>query len=116
MGLTPEYKSQAPGPQSPGEDATVTKRNSQISAPADSTPQLIGILSRVSGLDPQLIKPNSRLIEDIGIDSLGYYEILIEAQEHLDIKIQEVDMLSFQTVEDIDNHLRKLKRLDDQTN
>lgn len=115
MGLTPEYKPQESGLQSQVDSSTVTKRKEGIPNPVVPNPKLIDILSQISGIDPSLIKPNSRLIEDIGIDSLGYYEILIEAQEHLGIKIQEEDLLNFRTVEDIDNHLRTLKLLDDKT-
>ena len=41
--------------------------------------RLVEILHRISGADPAAITPNARLMEDIGIDSLGFYEILIEA-------------------------------------
>ena len=115
MGLTPEYEPQESELQNRGDDSNVTKSNRAIPNPVVPSSQLIGILSQISGIDPSLIKSNSRLIEDIGIDALGYYEILIEAQEHLDVKIQEEDLLNFRTVEDIDNHLRTLTLLDDQT-
>jgi Acyl carrier protein len=72
------------------------------------------ILQRISGADPQQITPEARLIEDIGIDSLGFYEILIEADECLGIKIREEDLLSFRTVGDIQNHLRTLEPSDGQ--
>ena len=41
--------------------------------------RLVEILHRISGTDPALITADARLMEDIGIDSLGFYEILIEA-------------------------------------
>jgi len=72
------------------------------------------ILQRISGADPQQITPEARLIEDIGIDSLGFYEILIEADECLGIKIREEDLLSFRTVGDIQNHLLTLELTDGQ--
>ena len=72
------------------------------------------ILQRISGADPQQITPDARLIEDIGIDSLGFYEILIEADECLGIKIREEDLLRFRTVGDIQNHLRTLEPPDGQ--
>lgn len=115
MGLTPEHKPQGSGTLNHGEALVVTNRSNAIPGPADPAKQLVDILSRISGLDPCLIKPTSRLIEDVGIDSLGYYEILIEAQEHLGVKIKEEELLNFVTVEDIENHLRTLKFLDDQT-
>jgi acyl carrier protein len=72
--------------------------------------RLSEILIQISGADPAQITPEARLIEDIGIDSLGFYEILIEADESLGIKIKEEDLLKFRTVGDIQNHLRSLER------
>jgi acyl carrier protein len=72
------------------------------------------ILQRISGADPEQITPEARLIEDIGIDSLGFYEILIEADECLGVKIREEDLLKFRTVGDIQDHLRTLEPPDAQ--
>jgi acyl carrier protein len=70
--------------------------------------RLLEILLRISGADPAAITPEARLIEDIGIDSLGFYEILIEADECLGIKIPEEQLLKFRTVGDIQNYLHDL--------
>jgi acyl carrier protein len=71
--------------------------------------RLIEILQRISGADLEQITPEARLIEDIGIDSLGFYEILIEADECLGIKIREEDLLRFRTVGDVQRHLESLE-------
>jgi acyl carrier protein len=78
--------------------------------------RLIEILQRISGADPEQITPDARLIEDIGIDSLGFYEILIEADECLGIKIREEDLLRFRTVGDVQRHLESLEPGDDPSN
>jgi acyl carrier protein len=78
--------------------------------------RLTEILVRISGADAAQIKPEARLIEDIGIDSLGFYEILIEADECLGIKIREEDLLKFRTVGDIQEHLRQLYPPDAEAN
>ena len=70
--------------------------------------RLIEILHRISGADPETIQPESRLMEDIGIDSLGFYEILIEADTCFGIRIQEEQLLQFKTVGDIQSHLESL--------
>ncbi|MBD1195021.1 acyl carrier protein [Vulcanococcus sp. Clear-D1] len=75
--------------------------------------QIVEIVARVSGAEPSLIRPESRLLEDIGIDSLGFYEILIEADEHLHTRIPEEDLLRFKTVEDIEMYLSSHTSLDD---
>ena len=46
------------------------------------------------------------LMEDIGIDSLGY--VLIEADTCFGIRIQEEQLLQFKTVGDIQSHLESL--------
>ena len=71
--------------------------------------RLVEILHRISGADPAVITPEARLIEDIGIDSLGFYEILIEADTCFGIRIQEEQLLQFKTVGDIQNHLESLE-------
>ena len=70
--------------------------------------RLVEILHRISGADPAVITPDARLMEDIGIDSLGFYEILIEADTCFGIRIQEEQLLQFKTVGDIQSHLETL--------
>ncbi len=70
--------------------------------------RLTDILQRISGADPATITPEARLMEDIGIDSLGFYEILIEADTCFGIRIKEEDLLKFRTVGDIQRHLESL--------
>jgi len=71
--------------------------------------RLIEILHRISGADPAVITPDARLMEDVGIDSLGFYEILIEADTSFGIRIKEEDLLRFRTVGDIQRHLESLE-------
>ena len=70
--------------------------------------RLIEILHRISGTDSAAITPDARLMEDVGIDSLGFYEILIEADTCFGIRIKEEELLRFRTVSDILDHLETL--------
>ena len=70
--------------------------------------RLIEILHRISGTDPAKITAESHLMDDVGIDSLGFYEILIEADSSFGIRIKEEDLLKFRTVGDVQNHLNEL--------
>ena len=70
--------------------------------------RLIDILHRISGADPAVITPEARLMEDVGVDSLGFYEILIEADTNFGIRIKEEELLRFRTVADIQQHLESL--------
>jgi len=113
--LSPANPSRRPSseanlPTSSGQStASVSLQN-----PEELQDRLTQILIQISGADPAQITPEARLIEDIGIDSLGFYEILIEADECLGIKIREEDLLKFQTVGDIQNHLRSMEQPDAQ--
>ena len=71
--------------------------------------RLIEILHRISGADPAVLTPEARLMEDVGIDSLGFYEILIEADTNFGIRIKEEELLRFRTVADIQSHLESLE-------
>ena len=71
--------------------------------------RLVEILHRISGADPASITPDALLVEDIGIDSLGYYEIKIEAETCFSIRIQEEQLLKFKTVGDVQSHLESLQ-------
>ena len=71
--------------------------------------RLIEMLHRISGADPAVITPDARLMEDVGIDSLGFYEILIEADTNFGIRIKEEELLRFRTVADIQQHLESLR-------
>lgn len=62
---------------------------------------LTDILARIAGVSPDTISLDALIIEDVGVDSLGFYEILIEADETMGIKIEEKDLLTFKTVGDI---------------
>ena len=70
--------------------------------------RLVEILHRISGADPAKITPDALLMDDVGIDSLGFYEILIEADTSFGIRIKEEELLKFRTVADILQHLENL--------
>lgn len=97
-----------PGPDPLSTGAPPLERPDQ----PDLQAQLLDILQRISGTDAAQIVPEARLIEDIGIDSLGFYEIMIEADESLGLKIREEDLLRFRTVGDIQQHLATLQTAD----
>ena len=70
---------------------------------------LVEILHRISGADPAVITSEARLMEDIGIDSLGDYEIKIEAETCFSIRIQEEQLLKFKTGGEVQSHLESLQ-------
>lgn len=73
------------------------------------------ILAEVAGLlckcvaDLQLdkININSKLVDDIGIDSLGAYELAMEAEDLFGIEITDSEVESLKTVADLIAIVRK---------
>jgi acyl carrier protein len=62
------------------------------------------------GLDPDEIKMESRLIEDLGADSLDNAELVMNLEEKFGIEIPDEDQAKIQTIEDIVNYIEeKLK-------
>jgi acyl carrier protein len=49
--------------------------------------QLVEIASREAGLDPSRVTPNSRLIEDLGMDSLELVEFIVAVEEAFNVTL-----------------------------
>jgi len=59
------------------------------------------ILKRVVPHDLADVQLESRLIEDIGIDSLGTYELVMDAEDRFGIQINDDQLLEVKTVRDV---------------
>lgn len=67
--------------------------------------QIIAILSDFTELSPELITTESRLVEDLNLNSLDIVNIVIAFEEEFDIDVPDEDMLSMHTVGDIEKLL-----------
>jgi len=63
--------------------------------------KVIQILSDRLNIDAQKIKPDSKLVEDLGMDSFGAIEVMFEVEEKFGIKVEEDDMKNLHIVKDI---------------
>lgn len=59
---------------------------------------ILGILSERLGTDPSQVCESSRLIEDIGANSLDLVIMLSEAEDRLGISITDEELLGMKTV------------------
>ena len=62
------------------------------------TLKLLGEVCRVS---PETLKPETRLIQDLDLDSALALELLMELEERLDREISEVETAKLVTVADV---------------
>ncbi|MCL2808308.1 MAG: acyl carrier protein [Coriobacteriia bacterium] len=59
------------------------------------------VLVGVRDLDPTLVVPDARLIEDLGADSLDSIEIIMALEERFEKELDDADIESIKTVGDI---------------
>ena len=63
--------------------------------------EVVAILKRVVPQELGDIQLDSRLVEDIGIDSLGTYELVMDAEDRFGIQIADEQLLDVKTVRDV---------------
>ena len=51
-------------------------------------------------VDPALISADTNIMEDLGADSLDVVELVMAAEEHFGIKIEDEDIVSVKTIGD----------------
>lgn len=69
--------------------------------PTSITLRVKDILSEQTGFDESDIFPESKLEEDLGVDSLDFLEVIFVIEEEFDIDIPDKDAGKLVTVQDI---------------
>jgi acyl carrier protein len=59
------------------------------------------ILAEQLALDKEVIKPESRIIDDLGADSLDVVEIVMEIEDEFDIRIEDEAAEKVKTVSEL---------------
>ena len=67
----------------------------------DSLVKLKSILSDVCGIDPDKVCLESRLVDDLGVDSLGMLECIIEFEEQFGVTVDASEVPPSVTILDI---------------
>ena len=68
--------------------------------------KVIQILADKLDIELEKIKPESKLIEDLGMDSFGAIEMAFALEEEFKLKIPEADLEGVNSVSDIINYLK----------
>lgn len=71
--------------------------------------QVIQVLSGYLRVDRRTIKSDSRLVEDLCVDSVGVVEIVMSINEAFGIDLPDADVTAWRTVGDICCLVRKCK-------
>jgi len=67
-----------------------------------------GVLVKVRGIDPAEVLGEAKLIEDLGADSLDAIEIIMALEEHYGAELDDVDVESLKTVNDVVSLIQSL--------
>lgn len=70
---------------------------------------VIDLAAKKANLKPWMVKPMSKLTTDLGLDSLGVVELLIDVEKQFNVVIPEETVNSIQTVKDIVDFVRNSK-------
>ena len=65
------------------------------------------IVGRFFRKPPGDLRPETRLREDLGADSLDLVELLFEIEQELDVSIPEAEAADFRTIGDAVRHLQQ---------
>jgi acyl carrier protein len=71
---------------------------------------LLDILSKLVGLEPDKIKSADRLREDLGLDSLQSMELLSRISDKYELDLEVEDVMDVVTVDDVIKQLAELLR------
>ena len=75
--------------------------------PAALFVEVVGVVRKAAKLRLDVaIEHDSRLVEDLGIDSLDLVGVLIEIQDHFDVLIDDENLLKLARVRDIVQYVR----------
>lgn len=70
------------------------------------TEKIIKLMADKLNLDESSIQPDSNFKDDLGIDSLDLFELVISLEEEFEIEIPQDDVAEIQTVNDVVAYLK----------
>lgn len=71
--------------------------------------KVVEMLASQLNISKEKVEMKSKLIEDLGADSLDMVEMLMLVEEEFGMTIPDEDAMNFKTVEDIVNYISKNK-------
>ena len=60
--------------------------------------RVVGVVARTLKIDPARIRPESRLVEDLGAESMQSVELIAAFEEEFDIEMDEEGALGVKTI------------------
>lgn len=67
--------------------------------------RVLAAVATVAGTDPGDLRPATELVNDLNLDSLAMFELVIELEESYDLRISDEDIDRIRTIEDIIDYI-----------
>jgi acyl carrier protein len=80
---------------------------SEPAGPVSVEEVVVRTVAEILGLPKEQVDRRSRLVEDLGADSLDIIEMVMELEEEYDLTIPETDLKRLQTVDDVITYLQE---------
>ncbi len=71
------------------------------------TEKIIKLMADKLSLDESTITPDASIKDDLGVDSLDLFELIIALEEEFEIEIPQEDVMEINTVNEIVEYLNK---------
>jgi acyl carrier protein len=67
--------------------------------------RVLAAVAPVAGTDSGDLRPETELVNDLNLDSLAMFELVIELEESYDLRISDEDIDRIRTIEDIIDYI-----------
>ena len=72
--------------------------------------KIINLISEKLGKDKNLINRDSRLVEDLGADSLDFVELIMAFEDEFGISLPDEDVSKLKTIGNIVDYIENMKK------
>ncbi|MGN0788188.1 MAG: acyl carrier protein [Candidatus Onthoplasma sp.] len=72
--------------------------------------KIIEMIAEKLGKKPEELKPEQKLVEDLGADSLDLVELVMTFEDEFGISLPDEDVDKLKTIKDIVDYISKLKK------
>ena len=71
--------------------------------------RLLNVFSMVvnRNVDASMINVNSKIVEDLGVNSIGLVYLAVAVEEEFDVDMSDASLESFKTVQDVINYIKE---------
>lgn len=65
------------------------------------------VLHENLNIDPNKIAPTTHVLDDLGLDSLDFVELVMSLEDEFKVKISDEEVMNVKTIQDVINLLKK---------